>query len=198
MSKKDYDVPETGIGDGNDYTGWPEDLKEVPTQRRVKKAPRPAAYKATLGMNSLMDIVTIILVYLLKSFGGNPISVPDPNIKLPSSKAQLVPEEAATITITNNKLVVNDTMVAEIIEGGVDPNDKRDGPQGYFITPLYDALVDAADNEKKIAQYSDRVFKGIAIIIGDKRIPFRLLSEVMYTAGQAEYGNFKFAVIKKE
>ena len=62
-----------------------------------------------------------------------------------------------------------------------------------------EALTEAADNEKKIAQYSQsKVFKGIAILIADKRIPFRLLSEVMYTAGQAEYGNFKFAVIKKE
>ena len=197
--KNIFEVKESGIGDGGEYTGWEEDLKEVPTHRRKRKAPRASAYKATLGMNSLMDIVTIILVYLLKSFAGNPVATPDPNIKLPDSTAQLVPEEAATITISDNKIVVNDTAVAEVMEGKVDPNDKRDGPQGFFITPLYDALVEAADNEKKIAQYSpNKVFKGIAIVIADKRTPYRLLSEVMYTAGQAEYGNFKFAVIKRE
>lgn len=193
------DAPESGIGQGEEYAGWPAEVAATGPQRRVKKSPRSGDYKASLTMNSLLDIVTIILVYLLKSFAGNPVSVPDPTVKLPSSTAQLIPEEAATITITVSKIVVNDKAVAEVSDGKVDPNDKRDGPQGFFITPLYDALVDAADNEKKIAQYNPaRTFKGIAIVLADKQIPYRLLSEVMYTAGQAEFGNFKFAVIKKE
>ncbi|MFH1808433.1 MAG: biopolymer transporter ExbD [Pseudomonadota bacterium] len=197
--EKDFKVQEDGIGDGGEFVGWTDDLKAAPTQRRKGKSKRVSEYKAALNMNSLMDIVTIILVYLLKSFAGSPVSVPDPNVKLPASTAQLIPEEAATITVTTQRIVVNDKSVAEINEGRIDPNDKRDGPQGFFITPLYDALVEAADNEKKIAQYNPaRTFKGISIVICDKSIPFRLLSEVMYTAGQAEFGNFKFAVIKKE
>ena len=196
----DTDVQETGIGQGEDYPGWPGDVQQGQEIRRVSnKKARDTDSKATLTMNSLLDIVTIILVYLLKSFAGSPVSVPDPTVKLPSSTAQIVPEEASTITITETKIVVNDKAVAEINDGTVDPNDKRDGPQGFFITPLYDALVDAADNEKKIAQYNPaQTFKGIAILIADKRIPYRLISEVMYTAGQAEFGSFKFAVIKKE
>ena len=41
-------------------------------------------------------------------------------------------------------------------------------------------------------------FKGLLTIIADRRVPFRLLTEVLYTAGQAEYGAYKFAVIKEE
>lgn len=198
-SEKDFEVKEEGIGDGGEFAGWSDELKASPTQRRKGKSKRKADFRAVLGMNSLMDIVTIILVYLLKSLAGSPVSVPDPNVKLPSSTAQLIPEEATLILISTQRIVVNDKAVAEITDGRVDPNDKRDGPQGFFITPVYDALVESADNEKKIAQYNPaRSFKGISIIICDKATPFRLLSEVLYTAGQAEYGSFKFTVIKKE
>lgn len=194
-----FEVHESGIGDGGDYSGWSDDLRAVPTGRRKARKPRPANYKASLGMNSLMDIVTIILVYLLKSFAGSPVSVPDPNIKLAISTASIVPERSTTILITPRRIVVNDKAVAQITDGKVDANDKRDGEQGYFINPVYDALVEAAEIEKQIAQYNPaRVFKGIAIVLCDRRTPFRLLSEVMYSAGQAEYGNFRFAVIKKE
>lgn len=203
MSKvgNELGVQETGIGDGGEFTGWPADLQQQGQsgKKRGKKKRRPIG-NASLSLNSLLDIVTIILVYLLKSFASSPVSVPDPSVKLPDSSAQLVPEEAAVVMVTTDKIVINDSAVAEVIDGThVSPNDKRDGEKGYFITPLYDAMVASADNEKKIAQYNPaHAFKGISILICDKRIPFRLLSEVMYTAGQAEYGNFKFAVIKRE
>lgn len=202
MSKNDTDlgVQESGIGNGEEFTGWAEDLKHVEDFKKKSKKRRGEIGNATLGLNSLLDIVTIILVYLLKSFASSPMSVPDPSIKLPDSSAQLMPEEAAVIMVTKTKIVAGDSAVAEIIDGThVDANDKRDGEKGYFITPLYDAMVALADNEKKIAQYNPaHAFKGISILMCDKEIPFRLLSEVMYTAGQAEYGNFKFAVIKRE
>ena len=202
MSKKDNElgVQETGIGNGEEFTGWPSELNQVSEGKKRGKGRRKGEPGAVLSLNSLLDIVTIILVYLLKSFASSPVSVPDPSVHLPDSSAQLVPEEAAVVMITTSKIVVGDEAVAEVVDGThVDANDKRDGEKGYFITPLYDAMVTMADNEKKIAQYNPaHSFKGISILICDKRIPFRLLSEVMYTAGQAEYGNFKFAVIKRE
>jgi len=40
-------------------------------------------------------------------------------------------------------------------------------------------------------------FKGICTIVMDEKIPYRLLTEIMYTAGQAEFQKFKFAVVSK-
>lgn len=199
-NKSDLGVQESGIGNGEEFTGWPDELKKTSESKKKGKGRRKGDGNATLGLNSLLDIVTIILVYLLKSFASSPVSVPDPSVHLPDSSAQLIPEEAAVVMITTDKIVAGDEAVAVVVDGThVDANDKRDGEKGYFITPLYDAMVSMADNEKKIAQYNPaHAFKGISILICDKRIPFRLLSEVMYTAGQAEYGNFKFAVIKRE
>ena len=39
---------------------------------------------------------------------------------------------------------------------------------------------------------------GMALIIAHKETNYRLLNEVLYTAGQAQFGQFKFAVIKRE
>jgi biopolymer transport protein ExbD len=192
------ELPETGIGDGSPFMGWDSALKSAPSLKKGVSRVRPNKYAATITLTSLMDIITIILVYLLTSVAASPVRVPDKNIKLPLSNAMLIPEEAATITLTKDQIVVNDQAVAVLKESFVDPEDKRDGKDGLFITPLYDALTDAAETEKKIAQFNaTKPFRGIAIILADKKIPYRLLTEVMYTAGQAEYANYKFAVIKK-
>ena len=72
---------------------------------------------------------------------------------------------------------------------------------GNQIMPVYDALYDAlyekAENARNVAKYNPDVeFKGRMTMIADKETPFRLISEVMYTAGQAEYSQYKFAVLQ--
>ena len=153
-----------------------------------------------LNINSLMDILTIILVFLLKSYSSNPVNVtPGDDLKLPTSNSILPPEEAVPIAITKRAILVNDEPIVEVQNGKVPASEKRDGVQGYFITPLYDALADESEKQKNIAKYNDaQEFKGVALIIGDEKVPYRLLSEVLYTSGQAQFGNYKFVVIKKE
>ena len=34
------------------------------------------------------------------------------------------------------------------------------------------------------------------MILGNRKVTYRLLSEVLYTAGQAEFNRFEFAVVK--
>ena len=41
-------------------------------------------------------------------------------------------------------------------------------------------------------------YKPVVTIIADQTTPYRLVTEVMYTAGQAELSKFKFAVIKSQ
>jgi len=67
-----------------------------------------------------------------------------------------------------------------------------------LITPLFKELKEDVQKQKKIAKYNpSAAFKGEVTIVADQDMSFRLLSEVMYTAGQAEFSKFKFAVVKK-
>ena len=41
-------------------------------------------------------------------------------------------------------------------------------------------------------------FQGELSVIADQHVPYRLLMEVLYTAGQAELNNYRFIIIQSE
>jgi biopolymer transport protein ExbD len=40
-------------------------------------------------------------------------------------------------------------------------------------------------------------FDGTAMVMVDKTVPYRLLTEVLYSAGQAEFRNYHLVVIRR-
>lgn len=182
------------LGDLSNFQAAPTDFNV-----RRRRKPKALAKTGSLTITSLMDILTILLVFLLKNYAASPVNInQEPGLlQLPTSSAKLAPEEAVPISITARNITVNDKAVAEVIDGKVDPAVKRDGEKGFFITPVYDALASEADKQRRIAKHnSAQQFKGLALVIADRNTPYRLLNEVLYTAGQAQFGQFKFAVVK--
>ena len=57
-------------------------------RKRKRKKRRALAQGQPLTLNSLMDIVTILLVYLLKSYATSPIEVKDPAVQVPTSTSK--------------------------------------------------------------------------------------------------------------
>lgn len=147
-----------------------------------------------LIINSLMDAFTIILVFLLKTFGSDPVQIRESeDLKLPrtSSEAPLV--DAVVIGISARSIQVDDAKVADLRNGAVDESMKRDGQEGLLINPLYDALKEKVQHLKMIAARSaTQQFKGMALVVADRNTSYRLITEVLYTAGQAEFDKFKF------
>ena len=92
-------------------------------------------------------------------------------------------------------LFLKRTQAVALSEGKLNASDLRDGPEGYFITPLFEILQEAAHIEKVFTQhYDDYPFKGIISLYIDENASFEVVSRVLYTAGQAEYGSFRFVV----
>ena len=52
------------------------------------------------------------------------------------------------------------------------------------------------DIGSEMAGIEDAQFKGQILLQCDRTLPFSLIREVMYTAGQAQFGEFRFVVIK--
>lgn len=187
--------------------GAPEDLGDLSQFQvagddfnvRSRNKPKGLDEPGGLTVTSLMDILTIILVFLLKSYSASSVNVTQSKVlELPVSTAHLLPEEAVPVAITETNILVNQKSVAEVNNGDVDASVKRDGAKSYFITPLFDALSKEADKQKRIAKANPtQQFKGLALIIADQRTPYHLLNEVLYTAGQAQFGSFKFVVVAK-
>ena len=164
-----------------------------PAELRAKARARTQE-DAGLSITSLMDMMTIILVFLLKSYSVEDIQVkPSADLKLPSSTSKKDPEVAVNVVISKRTIAVDGVKVIDVTDMEVADEYKR----GTMITPLYDTLQEKSDEGKAVAAKNpNNPFKGRLLLQCDKDIPFSLLREVMYTAGQAQFGEFKFVVFK--
>jgi biopolymer transport protein ExbD len=153
---------------------------------------------AYLNITPMMDMMTILLVFLLKQFSVQAAAASmSEGLQLPPSFTETVRPIAVNVTVTQSAILVEGDAVTTVRNGAVDPSVKRDGANGYYITPLVDTLTKHANRLKKIHAMGGSEFDGTAMVMVDKSIPYRLLTEVLYSAGQAEFKNYHLVVIKR-
>jgi biopolymer transport protein ExbD len=153
---------------------------------------------AYLNITPMMDMMTILLVFLLKQFSVQAASMSmSEGLQLPTSSIEAQRPLAVNVTITQNAILVEGDGVTTVRAGAVDPSVKRDGANGYYITPLVEVLTKHANRLKKIAALGGTQFDGTAMVLVDKATPYRLLTEVLYSAGQAEFKNYHLVVIRR-
>ena len=149
-----------------------------------------------LNITAMMDMMTIILVFLIKSYSASSITMTSSeDVRPPSSTTRIVPKDTIAITVTPKGILVGDKRKVELAGAmQVKPNDTR----GKLILPLDAALKKEVEKLKLIAARNPNApFNREVAIIGDKRIPYELLSSVLYTAGQNQLENFRFVVLQK-
>ena len=180
----------------NDTTQFPSIQKwlEKRSCRREKSKLRRDAPAPKLVINSLMDAFVIILCFLLKSFGSDPVQIRESeDMKLPTTTSERPLEDAIVIGISRHSIQVNDVKVLSLRNGEVDDSQKRDGIEGFLITPLHQVLVEKMNHINMIAARTTAAPpKRVALLVADKQTNYRLISEVLYTAGQAQFTDFRF------
>lgn len=142
-------------------------------------------------LTSLVDVMTILLIYLLQSFSseGDIVTV-QKDLILPESSAQKRPELNVTIAINTSYVMVENQKIVEVKQ--VLASDD------LVIPELNEWLRKRREATELISKYSTTTeFKGDVTIQGDKKIRFRLLKKIMYTCGQQGYNNFSLAVRKR-
>jgi len=153
---------------------------------------------AYLNITPMMDMMTILLVFLLKQFSvQQSVAAMSEGLQLPNSTVEQARPPGVNITVTQNAVLVEGDAVTPVRGGAIDPSQKRDGANSYYITPLVDTLTKHANRLKKIAAMGGSQFDHTATVMVDKNTPYRLLTEVLYSAGQAEFGNYRLSVIKR-
>ncbi|MBN1349669.1 biopolymer transporter ExbD [candidate division KSB1 bacterium] len=152
--------------------------------------------KAKLNLTSMMDMFTIILVFLLKTYSteGQLIN-PSDHLELPKSTVQTPPEVALDLVVTRKEILVNDSPV--LLEASEDPAKLVADEYKLIITPLLNKLTTFAKEAKKMEELYGTKFSHKVTIQGDYRLPYKLLVKVMATCGRAEYGNMRLVVYKK-
>lgn len=160
-----------------------------------------------LNITAMLDIMTIILVFLLKTLGESSAAIPQSDdLRLPNSLIETQPhQEGITITISKSQILVGENKILSLpgrestAQTGVGAAFKRSGPNDLFIVPLGNALQAARKTDVAI-----RRAKGLdpssseAIIIADRNTPYRLLIEVLFTLGQSEFGKYHLMVIQSK
>lgn len=156
------------------------------------KSKRKGPDEAKLGITSLMDIMTIILVFLLKSYSTDDINItPSDDLRLPVSSSVVPPKLAVNAVISKAAITVDGVKVVGLSAGTIGDEYKR----GNLISPLFDKLKEKADEAKANAEkFQDSAFTGRLLLQIDRDLPFSVVREVMYTAGQAQFAEFKFVV----
>lgn len=155
-------------------------------QRRNRLRP-----SSSLILTSLMDILTVLVLFLLKSFvlEGEAVT-PVPGVSLPQSSSQTAPRASIVIAIFNDSIMMNGEVVATV--------SKAVSSDDLLITSLAKRLDETREQATEIARLRGSgadAFDGKVSIQGDREINFAILQRVMYTCSASGYDHISLAVI---
>ena len=169
-----------------------------------------------LPLTSMLDIFTIILVFLLKSHATSTTSFASPpGIQLPPSISQDIPPDSHHLIITPESMTFEDERVLDFIQSPDSIGDDQGkyefsqsdlDERGLRVLPLYDALLKAKRKSELLRAKSNvrtdsgepLPFDGVLAIQADKSVDYTIVRKVMYTAGAAGYRLFRFLAERKE
>lgn len=144
---------------------------------------RPAAIIKP-QLTSLIDVMTILLVFLLKSFSndGHFVNI-SPDLTLAESESKTRPIESLNIELTPEYLIVDGMRVGTLENVAISDT--------MMIGGLYHKLIETLKSPRMA------VHKGRIIIQCDKSVDFKILKKVMYTCGKANFSHFSLLVVGK-
>ena len=172
-------------------------VKRIIRRRLAKHQPHE---EMGLNIYPMMDMMTILLVFLIQNFASSGAAnvIQSPELEIPHSASQDEVEPALSITISAGEIVVEGKQALSLRNGQVDPSQKQGGSNGFLVTPLLSNLQQHRDRLKLISQSrNNKPFRGEVQIIADRRTPYRTLVEVLYTMGQAEFKAMRFVLLKQ-
>jgi biopolymer transport protein ExbD len=200
--------PPLGSGEVRSQPPRPKGASIVVYKRELRKAiarNRAEPEINFLNITAMMDMMTIILVFLLKSLSSSTASLPQSqDLQLPKSVLTTAPEsepEGLPVIISKSQIIVGEDVVCPVppdaAQYGIEGKYKRGSRNDYFIVPLGSALQSWRESDKRIRTATGKdPSQSEAILIADSLVPYRLLTEVMYTLGQTEFAKFHLMVLQ--
>ena len=136
-------------------------------------------------LTSLIDVMTILLVFLIKSFSveGNLIT-PSPDLELPVSTSRKPPKPMCALEITKTAVLSEGELIA-----GIDQFKDNDS---LLIPLLYDWML------LQKAKCEDAKRANEVLIQSDRNIEFNVVKRVMFTCSKAGFSDFSVLVLEEE
>ena len=164
--------------------------------RRRKHAEKSVS---ELNLTAMMDMMTIILVFLIKNFATDSKNTDKNIMQPPRSSSKLKMESAVTITITKLGISVNDKPIAEFDAMSSFKFKGEAADTSQPIVPLQERLDIQVADLKKLEQltHGKKAFEGKILVVADEKTPYAFLMRVLYTAGLAQFSQYKLVVRSK-
>lgn len=161
-----------------------------------KRRRRGSTEKAISGLNltAMMDMFTIILVFLLKNYASQPenITLSD-ELTPPKSTAKVPMDVALVITVTTKGILVDDKLVVQLTPEGRIVGEEE-GKASGAISALNETLTTKVADMKAMEARGGTPFDGKLMVVADRSVPYALLMRVLYTAGINQFSQYKLVV----
>ena len=144
----------------------------------------------------MMGMFTIVLIFLLFSFSEKVETIKlNEELELPKSSTKIDYEKNLKLVLTKSSLMLDDEIIAELNNGEIKGFDQKK----LKTSILYTRLKEHYENSKKTEEENpeEKPATREIIFLCDKSHEFKLINQVMKTAGLAGYPNFQFGVLQK-
>ena len=146
-----------------------------------------------LDITSLLDIITLLLVFLILSYNPNNIVFKIPaSVVPPLSETNDLNTEGVVVIASAEQIWVDGELVVDIKNGAVPKIDDY----GRRIVPLFNEL----QRRREIIQRTEKMapnakkFSGQVNLIMDRAMKYSQIKKILYTAAEAGYGKYKLVV----
>ncbi len=161
---------------------------------------RPKSEEPNINITSMMDMFTIILFFLLSSYGSSPVEFDlDKGMELPESSATFDYTNSVKLFLSNATIKVEKELVAQLRGGKVMDLDMNNPKSSYLYLKLKAFHEKQVENAKieAVKEGEDAKDDFHVLFFCDRNLPYKTMNNIMKVAALAGYPNFQLAVLEK-
>jgi len=141
-----------------------------------------------LNLTAMMDMMTIILVFLIKQFASAPENIQvNETMMPPKSSTNVLIQPTVSVFITKEEILVDNKSVVKLQNGRVVSN----GTGSNALNPVLEALTLRRQIAMKLAERTHIEFDGTLMVVADENTSYEMLSGVLLQAGRAGFGSYR-------
>lgn len=159
---------------------------------RLRSSPLSGGKKsgfASLNLTAMVDMFTILVIFLIQLFTASGEVTLHDSIKVPSSVAGELLEEPGTVVMMNNEGML-------LLENMPIPASEMGSELDISIPGMVKRLTEQREFRERIeGRDPTQAYQGILIIQADVKTDFRTVRRVLTSANEAGWAKIKFVTI---
>ncbi len=144
-----------------------------------------------LELNSLLDVLVILLVFLIKNYTTSEVELMIPKgMQIPLSISQTVVHKGVTVQMSKDReIIISDKLVTKV---------QKNSWSGKDSIKIKNELMAIKDRIEQLNIESDESapFSGVINLLMDRSIDYYHIKKIMDVSAEVGFEQFKFIVIE--